>query len=47
MQPEKPRIDFDLPGFLKVVESKGAERAAWESLKDLLMVTYRALRRAK
>jgi hypothetical protein len=39
----KPRVNFDLPGFMKVVQSKGADRAFWTAFHDLLMLTWKGL----
>jgi hypothetical protein len=43
----KPKVDFNLPGFLAVVRSKGAERAALDALQDILLLTYKAIRGRK
>jgi len=43
----KPVINFNLPGFLSVVKKKGAERATFEAIEDLLLMTYKILRGPK
>ena len=45
--PNRPIIDFNLPGFLEIVQKKGMQKAALISIRDLLIMTHKALSAVK
>ena len=44
MDDERPIVDFNLPGFLGIVEKKGMEKAALQVIKDMLLMCNKILK---